>query len=81
MNKRDVVGKRIIGIWNERVSGDREYGGPAVICTQIELEDGTRLVAHAYESSDCPIASITSVRDQLEVSEAVSSEAPQKALK
>lgn len=62
MKSRDVVGKRIVEIWNERISGDREYYGPRVVCSQITLEDGTRLVAHCYESSDQPIASIDAVK-------------------
>ena len=61
MRSRDVVGKRIVSIWNERVAHDREYYGPRVVCSQIELEDGTRLVTHAAESSDCPIAYISAV--------------------
>lgn len=65
MRKRDVVGKRIVDVWNETVgSGDSEYHGPRVICSQIILEDGTRLVAHAYESSDLPISHISIVKPQ-----------------
>lgn len=62
MRKSDVVGKRIVDIWNERVGSDPEYYGPQIVCSQIVLEDGTRLVAHAYESSDQPIAHISAVR-------------------
>lgn len=62
MRKRDVIGKRVVDIWNERVDGDPEYYGPRVVCSQVILEDGTRLVAHAYESSDQPVSHISAVK-------------------
>lgn len=61
MKSRDVVGKRIASIYNETMHGDPEYYGPRVICTQITLEDGTRLVAHCAETSDCPVAWMSTI--------------------
>jgi len=55
MRSRDVVGKRIVSITNERIS-DPEYYGPKVICTSIELEDGTVILCHVCETSDQPVA-------------------------
>lgn len=58
MKARDVVGKRIVKIYQERVGPDSEYYGPRIVCGQIELEDGTLLTAHSYDTTDIPIASI-----------------------
>lgn len=64
MKSRDVVGKRIVSIWNERVGHDSEYFGPRIVVSQITLDDGSRLIAHWYESSDQPIASIEVAKPQ-----------------
>lgn len=63
MKARDVVGKRIVRILQERVGSDPEYYGPPTVCFALYLDDGTRLTAHAYESSDQPIASIEVSKD------------------
>lgn len=64
MKSRDVVGKRIVRIYNMRTMADPEYFGPRVVCTQIELEDRTRIVAHSSECSDCPISYMSAVKDR-----------------
>lgn len=62
MKARDVVGKRIVAIKNVRVKPDGEYYGPRVACTRILLEDGTRIVAIPYESSDQPVSDMYAIR-------------------
>lgn len=64
MKSRDVVGKRIVSIRNERIPKDSDYYGPRVVCSQITLEDGTRIVAHCYESRDQPIRHMSAVRPE-----------------
>ena len=61
MRSRDVVGKRIVKVRHSTLV-DPEYYGPRKIVDWIELEDGTRLVAFAYETSDQPTADIIAVK-------------------
>jgi hypothetical protein len=58
MKALDVVGKRIVSIQNERISGDREYYGPRIICTSITLEDGTQLLVRTHATVDQPVGEI-----------------------
>ena len=56
MKSRDVVGKRIVKV-NQSRWHDDEYGWLHSVDSLV-LEDGTRLIPHAQETSDLPVADL-----------------------
>lgn len=62
MNTRGVIGKRIVAVKQERFRD--ETAGTRMDVQWIELEDGTRLVLHVYETEDCPIVDASVIRPE-----------------
>lgn len=48
MRARDVVGRRIVAVRHDRAF-NKQTGRMATLCCEIELDDGSRLRAHAVE--------------------------------
>lgn len=62
MQIKFAIGQKIVGV-NQEVYYDSHIGQMRTHVTSFQLENGTKLVLNAYETSDAPLVDVLVVRD------------------
>ncbi len=61
MKARDVVGRRIVSV--RQVRTQLTSGKWCTVVTALTLDNGARLVLHAYETEESPVPDMTCVKE------------------